>query len=222
MDSAKNHFNKIAWQYDNYKKKNWYYYQELKKLLKNLIPERKKILEIGCGTGDILCSLNPTTGKGIDISSEMIKAARLKYKRNRSLLFQAEVVERLKPKMSWDYIVMVDVIEHLDNIESTLRATSRQMSSQTNLIITMANPFWEPALMLAEKLKLKMPEGPHSRISYNNLQNLLQKSGLKTRMHGFHLLLPIYIPVLTNIINSHFYRLFERYAFIEYIVARKD
>jgi len=68
--SSESHFDKIAKDYDFYKKKNWYYYKNLKRVLLGNIPntENKSVLEIGCGTGDMISSLNPKYGLGTDIS----------------------------------------------------------------------------------------------------------------------------------------------------------
>jgi len=65
------HFDQIAFSYDEYKRRNWYYYQRLKTLLQGLIPPGKRVLEVGCGTGDVLASLAPSFGVGIDVSKNM-------------------------------------------------------------------------------------------------------------------------------------------------------
>ena len=49
---------KLAERRDKYIKRNKYYYKDLIKFLKYNIPEGSKILEICCGTGYILNSLN--------------------------------------------------------------------------------------------------------------------------------------------------------------------
>ena len=53
-------------------KKNKYYYEDKEKYHRFLIPENHSILELGCGTGDLLSSLKPSHGVGVDFSSKMI------------------------------------------------------------------------------------------------------------------------------------------------------
>ena len=89
MNKITEHFDKIAKDYDYYKSKSWYYYENLKKLYRGLIPPEKALLDIGCATGDILISLKPRYGLGIDISPEMIKIAQYKHKEKQNIEFRA-------------------------------------------------------------------------------------------------------------------------------------
>jgi ubiquinone/menaquinone biosynthesis C-methylase UbiE len=75
------HFDKVAKSYDFYKMKNEFYYKNIQKLLSSLIPRNKSVFEVGCGTGDLLVSLNPKIAYGMDISDQMIKLAKSKYKK---------------------------------------------------------------------------------------------------------------------------------------------
>ena len=63
------HFDKIAERYDGYTGKRDLHYSTLKKFLRSTIGLRKTVLEVGCGTGDLLFSLKPQNGYGMDISS---------------------------------------------------------------------------------------------------------------------------------------------------------
>src|SRR6266566_3760470 len=44
--------------------------------LKFLIPEGARVLELGCGTGDLLAALKPSLGVGVDFSESMVAQAR--------------------------------------------------------------------------------------------------------------------------------------------------
>lgn len=208
------HFDKVAKNYDSGKRKYSYYYRNLKKLLGELIPKNKKAFEIGCGTGDLLASLNPKSGYGMDISQKMINIANAKYSNNKKLEFSTRW-----PKEAFDYIFMSDVIEHLQNPVETFQKISGLMDKGTTFICTMANPFWEPLMMIWEKLGLKMPEGPHSRIKNYELRIMIEKTGMKIIKHDYKLLIPIEIPILTNLANRYLEIPLKRFAFIEYLVA---
>jgi ubiquinone/menaquinone biosynthesis C-methylase UbiE len=218
--STTDHFNSIAYDYDRYKEKNRYYYNNLKKLLKSHIQPRKRVLEIGCGTGELLVSLDPSLGCGIDISSEMVKIAKDKYKKYKNIRFSTKPVRSYKDD-KLDYIFMSDVIEHLDNPNDLFKQISMVMDKETVFLSTWANPLWEPVLLVAEKLRLKMPEGKHKRWKFRKIKSMINSSGLKIIKHDFHLLIPIKIPMVTNILNKHIEPFFKQLCFIEYVVAKK-
>jgi len=208
------HFDKIAKSYDLGKQKYSYYYENLKSLLGSLISRNKIVFEIGCGTGDLLVSLNPKNGYGMDISDQMVKLAKSKYKSKKNLTFSTKW-----PNETFDYIFMSDVIEHLERPEETFKNISELMNKKSKFVITMANPTWEPLLMVWEKLGLKMPEGSHKRIRYKDIEVLIEEAGMKIIKHGYKLLIPVWIPVITNFINKYLEKYFQRLAFIEYFVA---
>lgn len=217
MDSVRDHFDRIAPNYDAYKRRYAFYYLHLKELLRQLIPAERVVLEIGCGTGDLLAWVKPRVGYGVDISPQMIKLAQRKYP---SLHFTVQSLPKFKTK--FDYIFACDVVEHLENLPQMFSAINKLMSRQTIFVCTMANPIWEPVLLVAEKLGLKMPEGAHRRHSGEQISKYLRQSGLKVIKHDHRLLLPIYIPLVSLLVNSYLEPHFKRYAFIEYFIIKKS
>lgn len=217
---VKKHFDVIAKDYDYFKKKNWYYYKNLKKLYRDLIPKQKSVLEIGCGTGDLISEMEASFAFGIDISPEMIKIAMQKHPEIR---FEAVTIENFKFDKEFDYIFLADVIEHLEDIPSTIKAISSISNSETKIIFTYANPLWEPILMLLEKIGLKMPEGPHYRIPFYKFKKILAANRLATIERGWRLLLPANIPIISNPINSFFHHipLLQKFGMLEYIIIKK-
>lgn len=165
--SPEKHFDTIAKEYDYWKKKNWYYYKNLKLLYRSLIPAQSRIWEIGCGTGDILASLNPSHGYGIDISREMIKIAIKKYQDRNNLKFEAKSIFQVE-RVPFDFIVIADVVEHIENVDYFFDSLKRKLPQKAKIIISVANPLWKPALSLGERLKMKMPEGHHLRLNQQN------------------------------------------------------
>jgi len=213
------HFDEVANNYDYYKKKNSFYYQNLKRLLASLIPEKSDVLEFGCGTGDLLASLKPKRGIGFDISSNMVRIATSKYNKNRHLHFVDHLP--LTFHLSPDFVFMSDVIEHLENPSKDFEILSKLMSKKSKLIITMANPIWEPFLIIAEKLRLKMPEGPHRRIKYKDIKTLSEQFGLKITRHDYKLLIPLKLLIITNFVNKYLEKIFKPLCFIEFFVCEK-
>jgi len=217
MSEVQKHFNNIAKDYDYWKKKNWYYYKNLKDILKEFIPPKSRVLDIGCGTGDLLATLEPRYGVGTDISEEMIKIAKQKYQRAGNLFFYKVGEE---PQEKFDFIIVVDVIEHVEDLANFINQLPKFCYKQTKVIVLMANPLWEPILLLLEKLKLKMPEGPHKRISFKVIKNILEKNGFKIMEHNYRQIFPKYLPGISNFINKYFYEipLVKKLGLTEYFI----
>lgn len=211
------HFDGIAQSYEKYKESNWYYYSTLKKLIKIMLPNThaQTVVEIGCGIGDLLAFLKPKKGIGIDVSKEMIALAKSKY----PYQFIISPAESFKAPKA-DAIIMVDVIEHLSDIAKTLTSIRKSCKKDARVLITMANPLWEPILLLLEKLKLKMPEGEHYRIPYKKLKRLLKKFEIVEHGHTLHL--PVHIPGISPAVNNTLQRipLIKRLGLIEYILLK--
>ncbi len=202
MNEIKKHFNEIAPDYDTWKKKNWYYYQSLKQLVRKYIPRGSAVLEIGTATGDILASLDPRLGIGVDISQAMIDQASKKYGQNPNLHFHCVLISDLPKDSAYDFIIMIDVIEHLEDVTSMVSEIRIKADPQTKVLISMANPLWEPILLALEKLGLKMPEGKHHRISAASLVSIFSTHDFELEKHEYLLPLPVYIPFCSNWINK--------------------
>ena len=60
-------------------KKGKTFHAEDIRFLKEIIPEKSNILELGCGNGHLLSSFKPSYGLGIDFSKKLVQQARKKY-----------------------------------------------------------------------------------------------------------------------------------------------
>ncbi len=222
MNEIKNHFDKIAAEYNFWKEKNKYYYQQLKNVLVELIsnPHEKIILEMGCGTGDLLNFLNPKKGIGIDVSEGMIEIAKKTHPENEFFCCPAE---DFKHEKIFDYLLFIDVIEHTAKLNEMFRNFNNLMNNNTRLIIIMANPYWEPLLMLMEKLNLKMPEGPHYRPKLHEIKKLLENNNLFLEKHLFRQLVPKNIGVISEYVNNNFHKipLLRNLGLTEILLVRK-
>lgn len=187
VSRVEEHFDQIAKDYNFWKKKSAYYYAALKKLFGEFIPKGQVVLEVGCGTGEILYSTRPMFGLGIDISQGMIDRAAVRYKK---LNFQKADIYKFKSRRKFDYVIMADVVDHLPDVGEALANLAGVCSKGGLVVISTINPFWEPFLHLAEKLKMKMPEGPHLWIRQGQMEETIKKSGFNIINSGYRLLIP--------------------------------
>lgn len=212
-------YNNNAAQREQYLKKNWYYYQELERFYKFNIPEQSSVLEIGCGIGQLLASLNPSVGVGIDISEEMIKKARKKFPH---LQFFVADAEQLSINQTFDYIILSDIVGNLLDVQQTFLTLHTVCRPDTRIIINYYNFLWEPMLKLGEKLSLKMPEEYQNWLPLADLENFLFLSDFEVIKEGYRQLLPVYIPVLSPLVNRLIAKLplIKKLSLVETIIAR--
>ncbi|MFO7784446.1 MAG: methionine biosynthesis protein MetW [Thermodesulfobacteriota bacterium] len=55
-------FDELAPARDAWREKNRYYYKDRERYMRFLVPEGSEVLELGCGTGELLNALKKNTG----------------------------------------------------------------------------------------------------------------------------------------------------------------
>jgi len=212
-------FDAIAPQRDAWKRRNWYYHEQLRDLVSSMVRPYSSILEIGCGTGDLIGHLHPARGVGIDISEGMIRIARRKHP---SIAFCVGDAEALPVAGTFDYVILSDLIGHLFDAWQACRELRRVTRPDTRIIITYFNYLWEPILRLAERLHLKLAQGHQNWLSLEDVENLLSLHNYETVKRGNRLLLPKYVPLLAPLLNRVFAKLpvLRGLCLIGYVVAK--
>jgi len=202
-----------------YINKNKYYYKDLTKFLQYNIPGGKTVLEIGCGNGYILDSVKPGRGAGIDLSPEMIKIAREEHPDLEFLVMDAHNIT-LEEK--FDFIIISDTLGYFEDVQQFLKSLNKVCSPETRIIFTYHNFLWAPALRLAEILNLKMPQKKLNWLNSHDLSNLLYLENYDVVKTGRRLLLPKYIPILSNLFNRYIGQLpfINKLCLVNYIIAR--
>ncbi len=176
LQELAHHYNQLAPQRDHYRAKNPYYYSRLFQQYRFFIPEHKRVLEIGCGTGDLLNSLNPSSGVGVDLSEEMIKIARQKFPR---LHFQVGGIAQLNREERFDFIVLSGLLGELEDIQGFLESLKPFCTADTRMIIEYYSYFWQYLLKIAEKFKWKIPQKIQNWITAQDINNFLALAGFE-------------------------------------------
>jgi ubiquinone/menaquinone biosynthesis C-methylase UbiE len=197
-DGVRLHFEEIADDYDDWKRKASYYYSELAGIYREFVPEGASVLEVGCGTGTLLASLHPRRGLGIDVSERMVAIAAAKFP---ALSFVAADAERFDPGETFDFVIVPDVIEHLGDVPAMFRSVRRCCHDGSRVIVTCINPLWAPVLHAAERLGMKMPEGEHKWLPARTLEAMAERAGFATASSRGRILLPKRVPLLSALLN---------------------
>jgi len=108
-ENVRKRFDALAKKRQYWKDRNRYYYRDQEKYFRFLVPERLSVLELGCGTGDLLNALKPKRGVGIDFSSEMICIASERYP---NMEFRTADIEKLEGwGETFDVLILADVLQ---------------------------------------------------------------------------------------------------------------
>lgn len=224
------YFNRVAPELDQWKQRNHYYYRDLERLHQFLIPPGSRVLEIGCGTGDLLRSLDPKMGVGIDFAPAVIELAH----QNRAPLVDTQLAfyeldaETLAPDQlapehrCFDYILLSGVLGYLSDIQVVLQRLQAFCHPKTRLILSFHNYLWEPVLRLAERIGQRRPQPPQNWLSMGDVTNLLAVTGYIPLKQGRRLLFPKGLPGLAHGLNRYLapLPLLKHLCLTNYLVAR--
>jgi Glycosyltransferases involved in cell wall biogenesis len=215
----KEYFNTIASKRKKWKKRRRYYNKSMEKYFSFIIPAGCRVLEIGCGTGELLNAVKPSYGVGIDFSEEMIKIATESFPEHK---FIVDDIEELQLNEKFDYVIMSDLTMSLWDVQQAFKCLNNVCHEKTKIVISNYNFLWEPILKLAEKLKLKLKQPNQNWLSTQDVSNLLHLSGFEVIKKERKIQIPFYIPLLTLIYNRFIANLpfFNKFNLSTFIVAR--
>jgi len=179
-----------------------FFHEEDIRYLKFLIPEGARVLELGCGTGDLLAALKPAFGVGVDFSEGMIKAARAAHPELSFFVgdIEDEAFVRALPG-PFDVIVVVDTLGALDDCQAMFEHLHALCTPATRLVIGHFSHLWYPILKSAEAVGLKMPQPPQNVLSAVDVRALAALADFDAVKSEPRLLLPARLLGLGRLVN---------------------
>jgi SAM-dependent methyltransferase len=195
LESTRKKFDALAADRPRWKKRNWYYYKKVTDYFRFFIPEGARVLEIGSGDGDLLAALKPLRGLGIDASPAFVE---LSKKNHPNLEFRQGFAETFSADEKFDFIILSDLVGYLEDVQLVLQQVKKVCHPSTRIIINYYNYLWEPVLRLGNSVGLRMKQDIQNWLSLADLENLLYVSGFDTIKKTRKVLLPIYIPLVSE------------------------
>lgn len=165
-------------------------------LANNVIPLSKEdvILDMGCGSGNILLSLSKRVKKayGADISQkalDFIKKRAINEKIKNIELVKISPNKRALKDNYFDKVIMSEVIEHLENPDLIIKECYRVLKPNGILFVTTPNyrSFWPILETLSDIFKMTPKMRGEQYISKFNkpkLKKILKKSDFKVMKVG--------------------------------------
>jgi SAM-dependent methyltransferase len=214
------HFDALAPARARWRRRARGYHVELERFVRFLVPPDATVLEVGCGTGDLLAAVaSPEKSLGIDFSEAMIRAARSRHPEHRFLVGDAE---RLPLGASFDYVLLSDLVGNLEDVQRGLTELHQVVGPRGRVVISYYNYLWEPLLRAAERLGLKMPQPVQHWLPRQDIENILRLSGFDVVRTASLMLLPVAVPVVAPFANRVLARLpgLARLALMHVVIAR--
>ena len=217
-EARRRHQSAIAARRYEWVRSNAYFYDHLNRAIQYVVEPNKRVLEVRCETGELLASVAPSYGVGVEISDAMTEAARLRHP---DLHFVTSDIESLDLGETFDYILFNHIFDTVDILRA-LERIRRHCAPHTQIIVINYNYLWQSILDFASKVGLRSKFVEPNWVSENDIRGFLKLAGFRpVRKHRF-LLFPKYIPLLSSALNKFFARLpgLRRLCMMQIMVAR--
>ena len=196
-----------------------YYHEHLHRTYLSIIPAGRRVLELGCGRGDLLAALKPSIGLGVELDPETVQRAERRHPELRFILADAEDII-LDEK--FDYIILSDLVNGLWNVQKLFENLGSLCLPSTRVIINTYSRVWELPLAVVKWLKLANPVLGRNWLTVEDLSNMLYLSGFELIRNWPEILLPLRVPLLHSFCNKYLARItpFRFAALTNFIIAR--
>ncbi|MGZ3885200.1 MAG: glycosyltransferase, partial [Bacteroidia bacterium] len=179
-----------------------YYWNEISNYCNYFSHEDSSVLEIGCGNGDLLASIKGSRKTGIDFSEEFIAWAKEKQA-GKGIDFQLMDANNITLTETYDLIIISNLIGFVDDIEAVFEQVKKVCHPNTKVIVQYYNSLWEPLIKFAELVGLKKKTPLQNWLNSRDINNLLYVSGFDVYRNTKRLIFPLYIPVLSFVLNRY-------------------
>ena len=209
---------RIAPQRDRWIERNRYYYGCIKRMLCFIIEPGRRVLEVRCQTGELLASVEPSFGVGVEISQKLAEVAQKNHPHHN---FICADPEDLALGEEFDYIIFGHIFDTVDILQALNRIYAH-CTQNTRVVIINYNYLWEPVLELASLMGLRSPYIEPNWVSAKDVNRFLVLSGFTPLRTHQILLFPKYIPLISTFLNEFVAKLpgLRRLCMIQVIVAR--
>ena len=226
-DDARNHYNtarqehwnSIALGQNTWQGLGGYYHKCIEQIYRLLVPPGLRVIELGCGRGDLLAALQPEIGVGVDLSGEMVRQAR---ERHPELRFIEEDVHDLTLNEQFDVIIMSDLVNELWDVQKVFQQVSKLSKPDTRVILNVFSHLWEQPLSLARRLSLATPLLPQNWLTVGDLSELFVLEDFEVIKHSQEIMFPLALWPLHTLCNRYLTKLWptRHLALTNFMIAR--
>jgi SAM-dependent methyltransferase len=213
------HWDRISPRKENPKRAGNFYHHLVHQYYRFLIPNGLRVLELGCGHGNLLSALKPSFGVGVDFSYEMVRCAARKHPH---LHFIRADAQEMAFNDSFDVIVLSDLVNDLWDMQQLLEIVRVCSHSGTKVVINFYNNLWRIPLAFVNRLGLGAEVLEQNWFAPQDIFNLLELAGFDVVHRLAKILLPLRIPLLSALANRYLVHFipFSWFALTNIVIAR--
>ncbi len=211
------HWDAVARKRDSWRGWGGFYHRRLSEIYRFLINPGQRVLEIGCGAGNLLASLNPTHGVGVDFSAEMLQRAREQHPELEFLQTDAHDLSSIHG--TFDAIIFSDTVNDLWDVQCAFNQIRHLCTPSTRVIINFYSRIWQFPLAIAQQIDLAAPMLSQNWMTPVDVRSILNLSGFDVIRSWQEVLWPL---PLGGFANKFLVRLwpFKEFALSNFVIAR--
>jgi SAM-dependent methyltransferase len=175
------------------------YHRQVEAVNASIVRPGASVLEIGSGTGDLLATLRPSRGVGVDVSRGMVELAR---ERHPGLVFEEGAGEDFALDETFDYVILSDLVPYVDDLLGLFANVAGHSTPDTRIVISSYSQLWRPVLSLLELVGLKARTPVRNWLTSDDVKHLLQLNGLEVVTTNRRILFPLQVPLLSSFLNG--------------------
>lgn len=186
----------IAKKRDHWRGMGRWYHRRLVEIYKFLVNPNQRVLEIGCGMGGLIASLQPSHGVGVDFSAEMIARAKQRHPEIEYHHLDAHDLSSLEG--TFDVIILSDTVNDLWDVQRALEQAKKFCTPHTRLILNFYSHLWQLPLKIAQSLNLAAPMLSQNWLTPEDVDNLLLLAGFESIRTSREILWPLPLGAFAN------------------------
>ncbi len=187
-------------------------------LVAQVVKGRRRVLELGGGSSTLLDDVAPVGSVNCDLSPEMLHY-RAGSARTSAVVGAGE--ELPFRSGTFDGAYSINVLEHVADVEAVVTETARVLERGGVFVAITPNGDWERWLDLAERWRLKIPEGPHRFLDRGRLGAAIAARFTVVEHRPF-LIFPSGPSTLSAAVDGLGAAARLPWGFFQYVVARRD
>jgi SAM-dependent methyltransferase len=193
------HWDRVARAGRHRRRAGAFYHRRLEHIYQFLVRPGLRVLELGCGAGDLLASLNPSDGVGVDFSSAMIDAARTSHANMRFIVADAHDLSELQGP--FDVVILSDLLHDVWDVQGVLSEVQRVCHRGTRVVANFYSRLWGIPLSVSARLGLSRPTLRQNWLTTADVANLFHLRDFRVIRAWQEVLCPLPIPVIAPLCN---------------------